>query len=163
MHTDKLAQIARAACALIAVLAFAACGSSAGAAWTYAPLGPTPVAAASPSPGGSPAGSAAGSPSGPVLSVETTDANSLAFDPNSLDAPANTAVTVNYNNNSALPHNIKFFNGPDQNAPSLAASEIVTGPNALESVTFTTPATPGDYFFWCDVHTTGMTGTLHVQ
>jgi plastocyanin len=161
MHTDKLAHLARAACALIAVLAIAACGSSAGAPWTYAPLGPTPSAGASaqPTPGGSPAGS----PSGPTLSVETTNDNPLAFNPNSLNAPANTAVTVNYNNNSTLPHNIQFFNGPDQNAPSLGASDVLTGPNAPESVTFTTPSAPGDYFFWCDVHQAAMTGTLHVQ
>ena len=171
MHTDKLAHFARATCASIAVLAIAACSSTAGAPWTYAPLGPTPNASApqSPSgspagsPGGSPAGSPGGSPSGPVLSVETTNAAPLVFNPNSLDASANTAVTVNYLNNSALPHNIQFFNGPNQSAPSLGASEVVTGPNAPGSVTFTTPTTPGDYYFWCDVHQAAMSGTLHVQ
>ncbi len=98
-----------------------------------------------------------------MLSVETTNDAPLVFNPNSLDAPANTSVTVNYLNNSAVPHNINFFNGPDQTAPSLGASAQATGPNAPESVTFTTPATPGDYFFWCDVHQAAMTGTLHVQ
>ena len=33
----------------------------------------------------------------------------------------------------------------------------------MEMVTFTAPATPGDYFFWCDVHQNAMTGILHVQ
>jgi plastocyanin len=159
MHTDKLAHIARVACVSIAVLAIAACSSTSGAPWTYAPLGPTPNASAAPTPGGSPAGS----PSGPVLSVETTNDNPLAFNPSSLDAPANTSVTVNYMNNSAIEHNINFFNGPDQNSPSLGATEKVTGPNAPRSVTFTTPSAPGDYYFWCDVHLAAMSGTLHVQ
>ena len=163
MHNEKLALFARAACASIAALAIVACSTSAAAPWTYAPLGPTPSAGAPQSPSGSPAGSPAGSPSGPVVSVETTNDSPLAFNPNTLDAPANTSITVDYMNNSTLPHNIQFFNGPDQNAPSLGASEVVTGPNALETVSFMTPATPGDYFFWCDVHQAQMTGTLHVQ
>jgi plastocyanin len=96
------------------------------------------------------------------LQVETTDADPLAFVPNVLEAPAGTVVQVDYNNNSSLPHNINFFDGVNNGAPSLGATEVVTGPNAPESVTFTTPAEPGDYFFWCDVHLQSMTGTLRV-
>ena len=95
--------------------------------------------------------------------VSTEQATLLAFTPNTLTAPANTSVTVNYNNNSNQPHNIQFFNGSDSSAPSLGATEVATGPNALRSVTFTTPAQPGTYFFWCDVHTSQMAGTLQVQ
>lgn len=87
----------------------------------------------------------------------------MAFTPNTLTMPANTSVTVNYLNNSSLPHNINFFNGPDNTAPSLGATAVVTGPNALESVTFTTPAQPGSYYFWCDVHFQAMSGTWQVQ
>lgn len=86
----------------------------------------------------------------------------MAFEPNVLEAPAATQVTVNYLNDSTLPHNIHFFAGSDQNAPSIAATAIVTGPGAPESITFTTPEQPGDYFFWCDVHFTAMTGTLRI-
>jgi plastocyanin len=141
---------------LVGIL-LAACASGSGAAWTYAPLGPTPnasaSAAASPTPGASP---------GLPIDVATNQDNVLAFTPNVLNAPPATGVTVTYSNNSDQPHNIQFFNGSDKTAPSLGATEIVTGPNAPRSVTFTTPAQPGDYFFWCDVHTTAMTGTLHV-
>jgi plastocyanin len=156
----------------VAALFVTACAGGTGAAWTYAPLGPTPAAvastAASPgqsaaaSPGGSPAGSPAAS-AGTSITVETPADNPLGYVPNPINAPANTEITVTYTNNSPLEHNINFFNGQDQNAESLAATERVTGPNAPETVTFTTPATPGDYFFWCDVHLQGMTGTLHVE
>ena len=156
----------------LAAVVVTACASGGGVAWTYAPLGPTPLVGASgaQSPGGSPAtspgtspGASAGASPGLAIDVATEQATPLAFTPNALNAPAASAVTVNYNNNSNLPHNIHFFAGADSSAPSLGATEIVTGPNAPRSVTFTTPDQPGDYFFWCDVHTTGMTGTLHVQ
>lgn len=76
--------------------------------------------------------------------------------------PAATSVTVNYLNDSALPHNINFFDGPDSSAQSLGATPQVIGPGALESVTFTTPDQPGEYYFWCDVHGASMAGTYTV-
>ena len=76
---------------------------------------------------------------------------------------AGASVTVNYTNNSTLQHNIEFYAGPDNTATSLGATEIVTGPNNTQSLTFTAPAQPGDYFFWCQVHGAAMTGTYHVQ
>ena len=71
-------------------------------------------------------------------------------------------MTVTYTNNTNLPHNIHFFDGQDQNAPSLGKTDVMTGPSAVASVTFTAPSQPGDYFFWCDVHQLAMTGTYHV-
>lgn len=135
-------------------LVLSACGG-AGPGWTYAPLGPSapPTAAVSPTPAASPQ---------ITIQLQTTAANPLAFDPTTLDAPANTVVQVDYLNDSPVPHNINFFAGSDSSAASLGKTEIVTGPGATESVIFTTPAAPGDYYFWCDVHTTTMTGTLHV-
>jgi plastocyanin len=96
------------------------------------------------------------------IQVSTEQANPLGFEPATLDAPPATLVTVVYNNNSNLEHNINFFDGPDQNSPSLGATERVTGPNQPRSVSFTTPSAPGDYYFWCDVHLAAMAGTLHV-
>jgi plastocyanin len=86
----------------------------------------------------------------------------LAFVPAQLQMPAATSVTVNYLNDSSLEHNINFFAGTDSSAPSLGATARVVGPAALESVTFTTPDQPGDYYFWCDVHFQGMAGTYTV-
>lgn len=154
MNRNRLAVTARAACATIAALALAACGSGTGPGWTYAPLGPTPSGGAVQTPGPTPS---------LVLAVATNNDNPLIFVPSTLEAPAATVIQVNYLNNSSLPHNINFFNGPDNSATTLGATKIVTGPNAPESVTFTTPQTPGSYYFWCDVHFAAMSGTLRVQ
>jgi len=95
--------------------------------------------------------------------METTQDFPIAFNPAEITVAAGSTVTVNYMNNSNLPHNVDFFNGPDNNSPSLAKSDVGTGPNNAQTVTFTAPTQPGDYFFWCDVHTTTMKGIYHVQ
>jgi plastocyanin len=130
------------------------CGGAA-AGWTFAPLGPTapPTPAVSPTPAVQP---------DVTLDVKTTAANSLVFDPASLDAPANKVLQVTYLNDSSLQHNIQFFNGPDQSAEELGHTEVASGPGNTQSVTFTTPATAGDYYFWCQVHGAAMSGLLHV-
>jgi len=174
---------------MAALLLIAGCASDTGPGWTFASLGPTSAPAASPggspvasptgsaaaSPGGSPAaspagsaaaspgGSPAGSPGGSTtFDVSTPPDQPLAFVPATLQMPAATSVTVNYLNDSTLPHNINFFAGPDSSAESLGATEEVIGPGALESVTFTTPDQPADYFFWCDVHGAAMVGMYTV-
>ena len=135
------------------LLLAAACASDAGPGWTFAPLGPTG------SPGGSPAASPGGST---TFDVVTRADQPLAFVPAELQMPPATSVTVNYLNDSNLEHNINFFAGADASAPSLGATARVTGPGASESVTFTTPGQPGDYFFWCDVHGQAMVGSYTV-
>jgi plastocyanin len=159
---------------LASALAVAGCATGEGPGWTFAPLGPTPAAVESPaqspagSPGGeSPAGSPAGSPgespaAGTTLEVVTPPEQPLAFVPDQLSATAATEVTVDYLNDSNIPHNIHFFAGPDASAESLGATEVVTGPGALQSITITTPDEPGQYFFHCDVHPQQMVGMLDV-
>lgn len=136
-------------------LVLSACGG-AGPGWTYAPLGPSaaPTSAASPTPAATPS---------LTLAVQTTAASPLKFDPPMLEAPANTVVQVDYLNDSPVPHNINFFAGADSTAQSLGKTTVETGPGVTESVVFTTPSEPGDYYFWCDVHGATMSGTLHVQ
>lgn len=97
-----------------------------------------------------------------ALETVTNQDSPLAFVPAELEAPPATVVQVTYVNNSNLPHNIEFFDGPDATAESLGATEVVTGPDAPESVTFTTPDEPGAYYFWCEVHGDSMSGTLNV-
>ena len=129
-----------------------ACGSGTGPGWTYAPLGPTPSAGAS----------AAPTPAGVLIEVATPPDSPETFVPSTLNAPPSTLITVSYTNNSSLLHNINLFNGPDATASSLGATEPATGPNAVRSVTFSTPSSVGDYYFHCDIHPTTMKGTLHV-
>ena len=128
----------------------------------------SPVGSPAGSPAASPGGSPGGSPStsggpGTAIDVSTPPDQPLAFVPPQLTVPAGATVTVNYLNDSNLPHNINFFAGPDATSESLGASETVTGPGAPTSVTFTAPSEPGTYFFWCDVHANAMQGTYTVQ
>jgi plastocyanin len=157
LKTNPRAVLRRLLPALSLSLVVVACSSGGSAGWTYAPLGPTPEPTGTSGPTSGPSGSP-----GLAVQVETPQSDPLAFVPNTLEVPAATVVQVDYNNDSNLPHNINFFDGPDNSAPSLGATAVVTGPAALESVTFTTPSEPGTYFFWCDVHLDAMTGTYTV-
>lgn len=146
-----------------AMLLLVSCAAGATAGWTYAPLGPSPTPATSEAPTSAPSSPSGSGGAGVTITMSTEQDNPLAFVPAELTVPAGAQVTVDYTNNSNLPHNINFFDGPDQNSNSIAKTDIVTGPGALETVTFTAPSTPGDYFFWCDVHQTAMQGIYHVQ
>lgn len=164
MHIPRL--ISRITLPIGALLFIAACSGSASAGWTFAPLGPSanPSAAAT----GAPSSGAPSSPSGSggagtTVSIETTNDAPLVFNPADFTVPAGATVTISYMNNSTLPHNIQIFDGADNSAPSLGASTVGTGPNDAQTLTFTAPTTPGDYFFWCDVHQNAMKGTWHVQ
>jgi len=141
---------------IAALLVLTGCASGSTAGWTYAPLGPSanPSAAASQAAPGS---------GGPTTTIETTQDQPLAFNPADITVAAGSTVSVTYTNNSNMPHNIDFYGGPDNSAPSLGATTVATGPNNTQTVTFTAPTTPGDYLFWCDVHTTAMKGVWHVK
>src|SRR5689334_21285022 len=73
--------------------------------------------------------------SGPTALTVNTPANAdLKFDPTTLEAPANSKVTLTFNNKSdSLPHNISFTGGI-----SAKGSDIVA-PGASETIEFTTP------------------------
>jgi len=154
------------AAALATVLILAACAGGTSAGWTYAPLGPTPAPteSAAPSPGESPAGSpSASGGAGVTVDILTSADDPLAFQPAEFSVPAGASVTVNYTNESNLPHDVQTFDGPDSSSDVLGATEIITGPGAQSSMTFTAPTDPGTYFFWCSVHQQAMTGTYTVQ
>ncbi|MFN8621440.1 MAG: plastocyanin/azurin family copper-binding protein [Chloroflexota bacterium] len=133
---------------------------------------PRPSAAAGASGAGGSAGSGApagsGGPGAPApapsggLELTTTADDPLAFHPTTLSAAPGAKVTVTYRNDSPVPHNVAFFNGPDATAPRIAATDVKAGPGDVESVSFTAPDQPGSYFFHCDVHPDQMQGTLTV-
>ena len=97
-----------------------------------------------------------------MLQIATHADDPIAFDQTSLTATAGADVHVEYLNDADVPHNIAFFEGSDSSAPKIASTEIVAGPGAVEQVDFKAPATPGEYYFHCDVHPTQMFGTFEV-
>lgn len=103
------------------------------------------------------AGSGAGTAQavGPApIAIGTGEGASLEFQPKSVTAPANTAVTVTFTNHSTLPHNLTFQEPINVKTADVAGS-------ASETINFTTPA-PGSYTFVCTIHP-GMEGELAVQ
>jgi plastocyanin len=125
---------------------------------------PSPAPPPSPPPGSPPPGSPppGSPPAGSLLRIASHQENPLAYDTATLQARAGESVSVEYLNDTTLPHNIAFFEGSDASAPRIAATGIATGPGTLEQVTFDAPETPGAYYFHCDVHPIQMTGTFEV-
>ncbi len=101
-----------------------------------------------------PAGTNAG-----TITIDVT-AKNVAFDKTTISVPAGAQVTINFNNQDTMPHNIAIYN--DQSASqTIYKGEIFNGP-AAKTYTFTAPTTPGKYFFRCDVHPGKMTGDFIV-
>lgn len=112
--------------------------------------------------GGQTADGAAPSDMGTLLEIATTATETIAFTTSSLEAKAGETVTVEYTNDSKVPHNVTFYDGPDASGEQIAHTETITGPDASTRITFEAPATPGDYLFRCELHPMQMTGTLTV-
>lgn len=100
-------------------------------------------------------------PSGPPVAGTTLAiaANGTAFDKTDLSAPANSPITIEFDNQEALPHNIKIFKDA-LNGETVYDGKIVTGP--IKEIYDVGPLAAGSYPFVCIVHT-NMTGTLTVQ
>ena len=168
---SRFAILGFAACALALLSACGGGGSSStptagvGAAATTpastatSPAATTPVA----SPSAAATGGATTPSAGGATTLEIASPEDEKFDKKELTAPAGAKVTLTFTNDSDLAHNWHVFNGGDANARSLAQTEIITGPNQKDTITFTAPSQPGRYFFHCDVHPTTMTGFLVVQ
>jgi plastocyanin len=149
--------------ALIA-LAVAACTGGASPGWTYAPApSPTPVPSteasaeptAEPSAGASAAPSEGAAGGGVVLDIS---AQNIAFDKDTLEAPADTPFQIRFANNDAgVPHNVEIR---DAMSMSLWVGEIFNG---VETRVYDVPALPaGTYVFICTVHP-NMVGELIVK
>jgi cytochrome c oxidase subunit 2 len=105
-------------------------------------------AAASPTP--APSGGAGG----PVVPLGATN---TAFSSAALTAPADTAFTIHFKNDDAIPHNIEI---KDAGGASVFKGDLFTGPGETD---YAVPALKaGAYPFACTVHP-NMTGTLTVQ
>ena len=89
-------------------------------------------------------------------------AASTRFDPSTLEAKANTAFTLVFDNQDATaPHNIVIMQ-PDGTTPvAMGDTSFFTGPQKKQ---YTVPALKaGTYPFECQVHPSVMKGTLTVK
>jgi hypothetical protein len=89
----------------------------------------------------------------------------IAFDPNTLDAPANEDFTVVFSNeDSGTSHSFAIYESQEaaqSDGDPIAATTIESGPDEQELPVDALEAR--EYFFWCEVHTIQMTGTLVVE
>ena len=108
--------------------------------------------------GGADAGGG-GATGGPVT-VNIT-AQNLAFNIRQITASAGVEVTVVLNNQDTVPHNVSFYTNRSATS-AIFKGELVTGPTTITE-RFTSPSSPGNYFFRCDAHPDTMTGTFTVQ
>jgi len=107
-------------------------------------------------------GGPGGGPVGPGPVNQTIVAQNLSFNLSTLTANAGSEFNVTLDNQDAgVLHNIAFYTDRSLSQP-IYVSELVAGP--IEQMnTFTAPASPGTYFFRCDVHPDTMTGAFVVQ
>lgn len=112
----------------------------------------SPTTSAAPSSSAGASGSAA-----PAGQVQVT-AQGIAFTTQSVDAPADTAFSLLFDNqDNGIPHNVDI---QDSSGASVFKGDIVTG---VTQTTYNVPALKaGSYTFICDVHP-NMTGTLTVK
>jgi cytochrome c oxidase subunit 2 len=117
---------------------------------------PAPPPSAQPGASGQPAPSA-GQGTGPTLQVSAAN---IAYEQSSLEAPANTPFSIEFDNKDAgVPHNVSIHKD------SATGQEVFKGDifNGPDKRTYSVPALPaGAYAFVCSVHP-NMTGTLTVK
>jgi plastocyanin len=106
---------------------------------------------------------ASAAPSGPAASVDPNalqiSAKDLKFSTSQLNAPADKAFSLVFDNQEGAPHNVAIYK--DQSASQkLFGQDPFAGP---KTVTYQVgPLAACSYFFRCDVHT-DMKGTLTVK
>jgi plastocyanin len=127
-------------------------GGADGAPSAGPPATPTPAPSASSAPGTS-------LPPGESVTL-TLVAQGIAFDRDTLEAPANTPFRIEFSNNDpGIPHNVAIHEGTPT-GPEVWRGELFNG---VETRTYEVPALPaGTYGFVCTVHP-NMTGTLTVR
>jgi plastocyanin len=95
-------------------------------------------------------------------------AKKMAFNTSTITVPSGAHVTIYFQNQEAsgssqvagIPHNFALYTSPDATT-KLFSGDIVTGGETI-TYTFTAPATPGTYYFRCDVHPAVMKGQFIV-
>lgn len=103
-----------------------------------------------------------------TVTIELT-AKNMAFNQSVITVPAGATVIVNFHNRedagssqvTGISHNFAVYDSPAAGT-TIFSGEIITGGEDA-SYRFTAPATPGTYFFRCDVHPALMTGKFIVR
>ena len=136
---------------------------------------PTPTPVANPSPSVAPTGgtgttgtTGGGACTQPKGGKITVVAQGTAFDTNCIQEPANSPLTIDFENkDTQVPHNIEIDTADPIQDPSAKTlfeppgGATITGP---DSTTYDVPPLkPGDYHFFCAVHPTLMFGTFTVK
>ena len=89
-------------------------------------------------------------------------AQNTAFNKSTIIVPAGATVTIDFNNRDTVPHNFSVYFNSSATPPAIFQGPAIAGP-ATTTYKFTAPATPGTYFFRCDIHPNQMTGNFIVQ
>ncbi len=88
----------------------------------------------------------------------------LNFAPDDIQVPAATEFSIVYENDDAsVPHNLAIFATEEDarvGGDPIAATSVEAGPDTRELSVG--PLAAGDYFVWCQVHTSAMTASLIV-
>lgn len=103
-----------------------------------------------------------GEGTGEVQTVALAAPAGAAVDGFSTDALAvgsDVPIEMEFDNaDPGVQHNVVIVDGGDAEAPVLFQGELLTGPDAF---TYAVDALPeGEFFFFCEVHPTTMTGTM---
>jgi plastocyanin len=110
-----------------------------------------------PTKGGEEAGHEASGPTKITLA-----ANNLKFAKDTVEAPAGAEVEVTLDNKDSQPHNFVAVEGQDASGKPLNSPDKIAESGQKVKYTFTSPAKPGEYFFYCALHPAQMTGKLVV-
>lgn len=97
-------------------------------------------------------------PAGSAADVVVSALN-VAFGTDTLQAPADRAFTILFENEEAVPHNVSIYTD-ESRSRALFTGEIITGPGSIDYEVGALEA--GTYVFVCDVHPAQMTGMFEV-
>jgi plastocyanin len=86
-------------------------------------------------------------------------AENIDFSTDAMDFPAQTEVTLTFDNKESVPHNWAMYDS--KGGKPIFQGAIVNGPGSSD-YKFTTPPA-GSYYFQCDVHPDQMNGTVNVS
>lgn len=82
------------------------------------------------------------------------------FQPRQMEASAGPVTITFDNQDEGVLHNIRFYEGSNADGRFIRKTELERG---LDVQTLQLDLRPGTYFYDCEVHPAGMTGTLVIR